>query len=141
MPLKQKLELFLFRLSLLAGGTVLLFSILNGYHFLIIMLRTVLSFLFIYSLGKGLIELWQRILPPPRKENRYRPRVDVILGDVNSNEINPEDGKEEYRADVANTYSRVVPGQVNIDMKNELEDAENKAEIVRRMGWGEEVSD
>ena len=136
MPLKRKLENFLLKLSLLAGGIVLLFSILNGYSFLMILLRAALSFLFIYFLGRGLMELGERILPPSlQQEEEYPSMVDVFLGDINSKGVNQAEG-------LTNTYSRIIPGQVNIDMKNELEDAKNKAEIVRRMGWGEEeVSD
>ncbi|NLI92205.1 MAG: hypothetical protein GX434_08390 [Peptococcaceae bacterium] len=154
LPGKQSVESFLFNLSLAAGGVVLLFSVFNGYTFMMIVIRTALSFFFMFFLGKGFLVLWDKFSPPPvKKEPNYGSAIDVLLGDINAKgmkgtlynsggiisedvEKSPEEQNEEPVS--AGTYGGSIPGQISMDMKNGLQDAGTKAEIVRRMGWGEE---
>lgn len=146
LPDKQSIESFIIKLSVITGGVVLLFSVLNGYQFQMIMVRTILSFLFMFLLGKGFIILWEKLSPPrSEKKKDYFPTIDVTLGDHETLSIpSKEDGnainttnKDDETAP-SGTYSGAIPGQINIDMTNGLQDSENKAEIVRRMGWEKE---
>ncbi|RNC29545.1 MAG: hypothetical protein AWM53_00543 [Candidatus Dichloromethanomonas elyunquensis] len=135
---KHSLESFIFYLSLAAGGVVLLFSVSNGYSFFMILIRTVLSFFLIYFLGNGLLTLWEKFSPPlPKKEVNFRSTIDVILSDLNARGMKGST----YNAGgsvVESEDKEQLPGQISKDMKNGLQDAGTKAEIVRRMGWGEE---
>lgn len=137
LPHKKKVESWIFNTASVASGIVLAFSIINGYNFLPTILRTVLSFFFIFFLGKGLMILWEKISPPPpKKELRYGSTIDVILGNLNAGGIrasaefpDSEDNEED---------DRPIPGQINKDIKRGLPDAAAKADIIRKMGWGEE---
>jgi hypothetical protein len=115
----------------------------------------VLSFFFIFFLGKGLMRLWEKISPPPpKKELNYGSTIDVILGNLNARGIrasaafpDSEDNEEDHEVNASPLTlnrdrsagdHRPIPGQINKDMKSGLQDAGTKAEIVRKMGWGEE---
>jgi hypothetical protein len=126
---KSKLEDLLFKLSIITGAVVLLLSILNGYQLLMIILRTILSSSFIYVIGKGFLRLWEKIsLPPQEGSLDYRSKIDILLGDSQLNDEQSTPTDQEI----------TIPGQINPNMKNELQDAKNKAEMVRKMGWEEE---
>jgi hypothetical protein len=128
LPKKLNLEDYLFKLAIITGTLVLLLSVLNGYQPVKIILRTVLSFLFIYLIGKGFLRLWAKVSLPSQDGLDYRSKLDILLGDSQANdEQNPPTAQE-----------ITIPGQISPNMKTELQDAKNKAEMVRKMGWEEE---
>lgn len=120
MPGKQTIENLIFNLAIIAAVIVLIFSVYNAYNYLMIVLRSVMAFIIIYSLGKGLMRIYFKFAPPPPEK---RSTIDIILGDLSQREDNAE---------------KTIPGQINADIKNGLQDPDNKAEIVKRMGLGEE---
>lgn len=127
---KRKIEELFLKLAFVTGAIVLLFSILGGYPYFIIVLRTLLSFLVIVFLGKVFGNIWGKVSPPPpKKVDKFQSTIDFLLGDEIVDSLNKQ--KEE-------NHEASLAGQINADMKNGLQDAGTKAEIVRRMGWGEE---
>lgn len=126
-PQRWKVESLFYRLALGASLIVFLISVFNGFGVISIILRTALSFMMIYFLGQGLLMLWQIISPPPGQySGRY---FDMFVGEDNLSH-NQENEKTGERLEG-------LPGQVRMDIKNGLpEDADTKAELVRRMGWG-----
>jgi hypothetical protein len=149
LPKKQSLESFVFILSLLAGGIVLIFSILNSNDYFRIGIHAVLSFVLMYFLCNGLLVLWEKISPPPPpKETDAAAAVDILLGDLGAEDfglshISQEDksknlSRQSSAPAALKAYRGSTPGQINPDMKNGMPDAETQAEMVRRMGWGEE---
>ncbi len=133
-PNWSKIESFFYKLALVSGMIVLLFSILNGYGFLHIIFRTALAFILIYFLGQALLTLYQSISPAPKQaEQKSSQFLDVMVGDdLDISDTNEEDENKEP------TQSGSLPGQVRIDLKKDLpEDDKTKAEMVRRMGWQE----
>ena len=69
-PNQLNIQRFFYKLSLGAAISVLLFSILNGYGFIYIIIRTALAFIVIYYLGQGLLVVWQSISPSRSEERR-----------------------------------------------------------------------
>lgn len=145
LPRKQTVESWIFNTATVAAGIVLAFSVFNGYSFLPAIFRTMTAFFLIFLLGKGLLGLWEKISPPPPKnEPHYGSTIDVILGNFNAKGIGTstlfpgsEDDEEEAQ-DLTVEYKRPIPGQINKDIKSGLQDAGAKAEIVRKMGWEED---
>jgi hypothetical protein len=133
---EKKLEQNAFRLSVISAGIVLVFSIFNGYRYPAIILRTVLAFLFIYLLGKGLILLWNKVSPPV-KEEKSPSKIDIFLGDAESQDESAPD-KTGQPADNLLSLKKRVPGQINNQIMDDLPDAAVRAEIVRKMGWGDD---
>ena len=129
-PNQTKIESLFYKLSLATAISVLLFSVLNGYGFINIIIRTALAFIFIYFLGQALLVLWQSISPPPRQAQDLSHYLDVMVGeDMDLNNISEVTTSTDKRADS-------FPGQIRMDIKNDLqEDNDTKAEMVRRMGW------
>lgn len=141
---KQALDSLIMKLSLLTGGIVLLFSILNGYSFMLIILRACGAFIFIYGLSEGFKKLWVSFAPPIKQEKHEGSRIDVILGS-----LSPDNDKEtqtlEHNSEQASAPSEPlarayggVAGQINHHMQDGLQDMETKEEIIRRMGWDEQ---
>jgi len=150
LPNKQEIENILYQLALGVGAVVLLCSILNGYGLLNIILRTALAFVLMYFLGRGLLTVWQAISPPPKKRLDYSSALDILIGDdsdplLEENEKNinfPADEEQEQSEDQETAYeddnSRLFPGQIRNDLKEDLEDGSKaRAEIIRKMGWEE----
>ncbi len=151
LPGKQRIESWILKLSILTSGVVLLLSIFNGYEFWMIILRTVLSFVLLYFLAKGLMILWDKISPPAPEKSNYGSTIDVIISDLNNRRVNTShiekslqdqddfnyEKNEESDQTPQKAYGGPMAGQINKDMQNGLQDAGAKAEIVRRMGWGE----
>ncbi|RJE48747.1 MULTISPECIES: hypothetical protein [unclassified Dehalobacter] len=133
---ERKLEKNAFRLSVISAGIVLVFSIFNGYRYPAIILRTALAFLFIYLLGKGLILLWNKVSPPV-KEERPPSKIDIFLGDMESQDENAPN-KTGQPAESLLSLKKRVPGQINNQIMDHLPDAAARAEIVRKMGWGDD---
>lgn len=144
LPNKQTIESFFYKLALLVGGIACLFAVFNGYGYLMIIFRTAFSFFFIYYLGKILMGLWNKITPKKRLD--YHTTIDVILGDHSSegkqNEVAlKEEGEEKTSKEnkvLTEAYAGVIPGQINADMKNGLQDSELKDELGKKMGLEKE---
>ncbi|MCM1567366.1 MAG: hypothetical protein NC238_15780 [Dehalobacter sp.] len=132
----KKLEKNAFRLSVVSAGIVLVFSIFNGYRYPAIILRTVLAFIFIYLLGKGLILLWNGAAPPA-KEEKPSSRIDIFLGDTESQDKNAPHETGQPKESLQ-SLKKQVPGQITNQMMDHLPDAAARAEIVRKMGWSDD---
>ncbi|UWG98342.1 hypothetical protein LPY66_05935 [Dehalobacter sp. DCM] len=130
---EQTFNTYLIRISVAAAIIALLFSAFNGYDYVAIILRTILSFAFIYILGKGLGALWKKFESPPPvvEEDNRSAKIDILLGEINELE-------NEIKA-AQNQSSAVYPGQINNAVIDGLSDTAKKAEIVRKMGWGEDA--
>ena len=130
---KWKVENLFYKLALAAAMVVFIISILDGFGFISIIFRSALAFFAIYLLGQGLLLLWQSISPPPKKEGNNAGRYfDMLVGedDFTNNEDKSDKSKD--------GHMEGLPGQVRKDIINGLpDDADTKAEMVRRMGWGE----
>jgi len=138
---KLKIKKFFFILALLMGAIALGFSIFNQYSFYMIIFRTVLSFLIVFFLGKGMALLWEKLFSPPKKE--LLNKVDVLLDELNSisnqeKSLQPQELSLESKISDPGLQATGFPGQVNSGMKDGLPDAEVQAEIVRKMGWGKD---
>jgi hypothetical protein len=134
-PEKESIESLIYKLAILAAGSVLVLSIYNGYHFLLIILRTIAAFLIIYFLGKGLMAVWDSLSPPPAEPTFSK--IDVLLGDQILNDENGNlDVAEDEGTFSPGSYQGTLPGQINANLKNKLSDAEQKAQIAQKMGWG-----
>lgn len=149
LPNKEEIEKIFYQLALVAGAVVLLFSVLNGYKLINILLRTALAFVLMYSLGKVLLAIWQAISPPPEKGLDYSSVLDILIGDesdtlIEGNEAQQFPSKEEQKmpedqeAGDEDDDSRLIPGQIRNDIKEKLVDGSKaRAEIARKMGWEE----
>lgn len=131
-PDKQKLELFSFRLSLATGALVAFLGILKGVNLMLVVLRSIVSMAVIYLLCQGCFFLWEMISPPEKyPDTDKKSTLDVLLG-ADTNE-----GKDDLKGDNAKG-EKPVPGQINLEVKDGRPDAKNQAEIVKKMGWGDE---
>ena len=130
-PNQLNIQRFFYKLSLGAAISVLLFSILNGYGFIYIIIRTALAFIVIYYLGQGLLVVWQSISPSPHQAGQYSSQYfeavvgeEIELKSIEKATLSTEKRPEDF------------PGQIRMNIKDDLqEDANTKAELVRRMGW------
>ncbi len=121
---KQTFEEFFFKLAVLTGVVVLLFSVFNKYDIIMIILRPILAFLVIFILGKSFIYIWEKLSSPNGKKNQST-KIDYVSGEINTYGSKQEDRQKEEH----------VPGQINSCIKDGLPDADTKAEMVRKMGW------
>ena len=138
MSLRQKITIqgFFFRLGLIIALIVCIFSFYGGYGLVAVLVRTGLSFLFVFLLGKALTSIWQAVSPPPppveQPANKYQSTIDFLLGAEDDGDDNGETTK-----DIDELGAKGYPGQIASDMIDALQDASKQAEIVRRMGWEE----
>ena len=131
MPGKQTWVNFFYRLGLLSALIVLLFSIVNQYSILMIVARTVLSFFVIYFLGMIYISILERFSDHNQVSDKAKSNernIDYVLGELNASEKTQENTPEES----------ILPGQINTGMKDGLPDIDTQAEIIKKMGWGQE---
>lgn len=145
---KEILSIWAWRLAL---GTTILVGILSwqtDVGFLWIIIRMILSFLFIYGLSYGSLYGFEKAAPPTEKIMEDIPGT----GRVNGTErgigalLDVAVGQEEMESDTPSPEEGGVTleqggssraGQVDPDLSQGMPDAEKQAEMVRRMGWGE----
>lgn len=124
---KRKLETQILGLSVMISLLILLLSFLNGYSLTATALRAVFSLGTIYILGKGLLFLWIKVFPEEKPKAPKPVQIDFIVDGNPVPDLAP--GERQGR----------LPGQINLDKDLGIESAGKKAEIIRRMGWGEEI--
>lgn len=137
---EQSFNKFLIWFSLAAAVITLGFSALNAYGFPAIVIRAILAYAFIYVLGKGLCALWKKFTPPPPAEEDDRSsKIDIILGEINGPESERHHDSQEkpQNSRSSNNTNTAYPGQINNAVIDGLTDNAVKAEIVRKMGWGD----
>lgn len=137
---EQNFNKYIMRFSLAAAAIALIFSALNGYDYPAVFLRTILAFAFITVLGRGLGALWKNFSPPPVHEDNRTANIDIVLDESNE----PESDRDlllqgiSYDASVKRNTNTAYPGQINNAVIDGLTDNVTKAEIVRKMGWGDD---
>ncbi|MEA4900857.1 hypothetical protein [Desulfitobacterium sp.] len=125
---KETLRIWAWRLAL---GTALVVGILSWVTkvgFLRIMIRIILSYLLIYGLSYGSLYWFEKAAPPGDDvppDNRVEDELNGTRGALFDVAV----GEDEMDPPIA--------GQVNADLSEGLPDAEQQADMVRRMGWGE----
>ncbi|HHV65662.1 MAG TPA: hypothetical protein GXX46_11450 [Peptococcaceae bacterium] len=132
-PKQETLESLTYLLALLAAGVVLLFSVLNRYHFLAIIFRTMAAFFLLYFLGQGLLAIWNNVSPRPVEP--VKDKVDVLLDQLKT--FTEDGSNKEVQEDTSfslDIYKKNIPGQINTDLTDKLPDSK-QAELAKKMGW------
>jgi hypothetical protein len=125
-------QVWALRLSLATTIIVVLLSWINAVRIFDLIVRAGISFGVMYLLTAGILSLFERTASAPPQEshsNAVSERgvlLDVAVGD-----------DELLRSQVQD--ERFPPGQVDPRLSTGLPDSERQAEIVRRMGWGDEA--
>ncbi|ADY54979.1 hypothetical protein Sgly_0616 [Syntrophobotulus glycolicus DSM 8271] len=125
----EQLEKWFFRLaaaSFLAAGSI---SILIGEKISKVLLRAVVAFAVILILCKALLFVWKAISPKQSAEGKEKnSRFDIIVGENTS--------MEQLAATALPKQG--VAGQINFDEETGMPDPQTQADIIKKMGWGEE---
>ncbi|MDR3271363.1 MAG: hypothetical protein LBT32_07665 [Peptococcaceae bacterium] len=122
----------------LAIGLAIIVGILSwrsGVNVFWLIVRMVLAFITFYLLCYGSLTLFLKTAPPAEETEEEQGRLlDVVVGEGEKGVSSPE---PEIPASGIGLY-KTSPGQVKPDLLKGLPDPKQQADIVRRMGWGDE---
>lgn len=122
-------KIWIFRLSLGIALIVALLSWVNGLRFFDVAVRSGVSFGVIFLLLSSILMVFQKTaLPVPESEPSGKVSgrggiIDFSVGD---------------EVPTSKTDEELFPGQVDPNLSLGLTDHKRKADIVRRMGWGDD---
>ncbi|MDR3288283.1 MAG: hypothetical protein LBT22_02520 [Peptococcaceae bacterium] len=140
----ENIRLWLRNAALGLAVLVGLLSWKSGVSVFWLVVRAALSFAAFYLMCIGLVNLFQKMaLPVGESEDETQGiLLDVTVGDA-ATETEPETATEAERVEdktesAAGTGLYAAPGQVKSKLMAGLPDPEQQAEIVRRMGWGDD---
>lgn len=122
----DKLRLWAWRLAGAASLLVAVLTALAGRGLTATILRTGIAWILIYGLTWVSIKLFEQTDVRPAAEPIKGSRLDIAVG--------LDDKVPAGAGGEANAF----PGQVTPELAGGLGDAEKQAEIVRRMGWGQQ---
>jgi len=105
-------------IALAVSVLISLLSLKAGISFLFSILRAILSFCLIYGISAMALVTFNKT-GSPMKEESLGTLLDITVG------------QDDHSA-----AKKPIAGQVNLELTKGLPDAEQQAEIIRRMGWG-----
>jgi len=137
----EEVHLWAKRLSLFTALLVALLSWRSGVTVGLMLIRSVVAWGVIYALSLASISLFERTAQADtssRLEHLRGMLMDVAVGDDTGVNLTQGIGigEGEKMAAQRATGEERIPGQVDPQLTDGLEDAQRQAEIVRRMGWG-----
>lgn len=137
---REKIHIWILRLSLLTAAIVALLSWISGILLSQVVLRAGVAFLVIYILVRGSFALFEKGAPVPEtpalKASAQGTLLDIAVGDetISGNDTLSGDSA---KSGGTSQGAKNLPGQIEPSLSSGLPDSERQAEIVRRMGWGE----
>lgn len=126
-------QVWAFRLSLVTTLIVVLLSWINGVRSFDLIVRSGISFGVMFFLTSAILSLFERTaLVPPQDSPADSALERGVMLDVAIGDDEPLSSQVQDAG---------FPGQVDPGLSIGLPDSERQAEIVRRMGWGDEAVD
>ncbi len=136
-PYIDKMRLWAWRLAVAASLLVAILAAVGGAGLIRTVMRTAIAWLVIYGLAWASIKLFEQTASPPRLERAGR-RIDVAVGLEDDGVLAGNEGEPDIEVEMKKQAKGDLPGQVNPELAGGLGDSEKQAEIVRRMGWGQQ---
>lgn len=133
----DKMRLWAWRLAVAASLLVAVLTALAGRGLTATVIRTGIAWILIYALAWVSIKLFEQTDVRPAAEQIKGSRLDIAVG-LDDQMPTAAGGEADAGAEIKGQTSDTFPGQVTPELAGGLGDAEKQAEIVRRMGWGQQ---
>jgi len=128
----ELLKLWALRLALVTTVIVVLLSWLNAVTIPDLIVRAGVSFGVMYLLMVGTLSMFERTAPQDQEPQDELPSSDLGSGGLIDISVGDDEPQTPWLQDTK------FAGQVDPSLSEGIADSERQAEIVRRMGWGDE---